>query len=163
MVDRDDDRTLRAYGLSVVRVEDDPQTSNPRTSFPSLAREWRTKTREIVAFDKTIEHSPLTLDSTTVRGLHVKTNGLELHAGVTSPVLYQNIFLSTQSETVLGASYEYKRGRSSLVPSVYSFPSEAQTGGTSGTLGSVCPRAFGGTRPWARYRRRRHDDLGCHN
>lgn len=141
MVDGNDHRTLRAYAVNVVRLdEDSSQDDDARTSLPALALEWRTKRHEVVLFDKTIEQSPLTLDGTIVRGAHLRTGGLQLHAGITSPVLYQNVFLSKQGEVVLGASYEMRAGRSSLTPNVYAYPSAPQTGGTDGTMASLLYR-----------------------
>ena len=138
MVDAGARRTLRAYAVNALdlgaRTAGD---QDARTSMPAMALEWRTENREVVVFDKLIEHSQLTLDGTTVRGGHLRLGGLEVHAGITSPVLYQDVFLSTQRETVLGASYALRAGRSSFTPSVYAFPSTPQTGGTQGTMASL--------------------------
>jgi hypothetical protein len=134
-------RTLRAYAVNVTRLDDSGADDfDARTSMPAMAVEWKSRDREVVLLDKWIDHSQLTLDGTTVRGGHLRLGGLELHAGVTSPVLYQNVFLSRQAETVLGASYELGLGRSSLTPSVYAYPSPPQTGGTDGAMGSLLYR-----------------------
>ena len=138
MTDGNSSRTLRAYAVNVTRLDErESQDSDARTSMPAMALEWKSRDREVVLLDKLIEHSQLTLDGTTVRGGHLRVGGLELHAGVTSPVLYQNVFLSRQAETVLGASYEMRLGRSSLTPSVYAYPSTPQTGGSDGAMGSL--------------------------
>jgi hypothetical protein len=141
LVDGNEHRTARGYVVNVLRLDNpDSGDTDARTSLPALAVEWRTRRYELVAFDKLIEHSQLTLDGVTVRGGHLRFDGLELHAGVTSPLLYQNVFLSTEREVVLGASYELRAGRSSVTPSVYSYPSEPATGGTKGTMGSLLYR-----------------------
>jgi hypothetical protein len=141
MVDGGEQRTWRAYALNALELAERPAGDrDERSSMPALALEWRTPQAELVAFDKLIEHSALTLDGMTVRGGHVRVGGLDLHAGVTSPVLYQDVFLSTRRETVLGASYEVVRGSSSLTPSVYGYPSAPQTGGTRGAVGSLMYR-----------------------
>lgn len=137
MVDGNDRRTYRAYAINVLRMEDDPSNGDSRVALPVLTAEWRTKDREIVVFDKLVEHTPLTIDGATVRGGHLRVDGLELHAGVTSPLLYENVFLSTHAETVLGASYQIGNGRQSLTPSLYAYPSDPQSGGTSGAMGSL--------------------------
>lgn len=137
LVDGNDHRTLRGYVVNMTRLDRDLADSDARTTIPALALEWRSRHDEVVVFDKLIEHSQLTLDGVTVRGLHVRTGGLELHAGVTSPLLYQNVFLSTQREVVLGASYELRAGRSAFTPSVYAYPSDPTTGGTKGAMGSL--------------------------
>lgn len=141
LVDGNDRRTVRGYVVDVVRL-DSPESvdTDSRMSLPALAVEYRTHRYELVAFDRLIEHSQLTLDGVTVRGGHLRFDGLELHAGVTSPLLYQNVFLSTQREVVLGASYELRAGRSSFTPNVYSYPSDPTTGGTKGTMGSLLYR-----------------------
>ena len=141
MVDASPRRTLRAYAVNVVRLDEvGSDDVDARTAVPALSLEWRTKRHEVVVFDKLIDHSPLTLDGVTVRGVHVRSGGLELHTGVTSPLLYQNVFLTTQQEVALGASYELRAGRSSVTPSVYAFPSTPATGGTEGTMGSLLYR-----------------------
>jgi hypothetical protein len=141
VTDGDNHRTLRAYAVNVTRLDArGTEDADARSSMPAMALEWKTKDREVVLLDKMIEHSQLTLDGTTVRGGHLRAGGLELHAGITSPVLYQNVFLSRQAETVLGASYEIGLGRSSLTPSVYAYPSAPQTGGSDGAMGSLLYR-----------------------
>jgi hypothetical protein len=138
MVDDSDQRTLRAYAVNVTRLDEPAEADlDPRTSMPAMALEWRGPRHELVLLDKTVEHSPLTLDGTTVRGLHLRAGGLQLHGGVTSPFLYQNVFLSTQREVVLGASYQLRAGRSSFTPNLYAFPTPPQTGGSDGTMGSM--------------------------
>ena len=141
LVDGSDRRTLRGYVVNVTRLDArNDSDADARSSLPALALEWRARRDELVVFDKTIDHSQLTLEGVTVRGVHVRAGGLELHAGVTSPVLYQNVFLSTQREVVLGASYELRAGRSSFTPSVYVYPSTPQTGGTEGSMTSMLYR-----------------------
>jgi hypothetical protein len=141
LVDRGDDRTLRGHVVNVLRLDSAPANDiDARASLPALSLEWRSKRDELVLFDKYIEHSPLTLDGTTVRGVHVRTSGVELHAGVTSPFLYQNVFLSTQREAVMGISAEMRAGRSSFVPSLYAYPSAPRTGGSDGATASLMYR-----------------------
>lgn len=143
MVDGSDRRTLRVHAVNVLRLDRDAAAAgdtDARTTFPAASVEWRRGDTEVVALDKLVEHSPLTLDGTTVRGGHLRVAGLELHAGVTSPLLYQNVFLSSGAETVLGASYDVKAGRSTLTPSVYAYPSTPTTGGTRGAMGSLLHR-----------------------
>jgi hypothetical protein len=141
MVDGSDERTLRAYAVNVTRLDDNPGSDlDPRSAMPFMSLEWRGPRHELVLLDKTVYHSPLTLNGTTVRGVHARAAGFELHGGVTSPVLYQDVFLSAHREVVLGASYEHKVGRSSFVPSVYGYPSEPLTGGSDGAMGSMLYR-----------------------
>jgi hypothetical protein len=140
LVDDGDHRLLRAYAATSTRLGSQAGDGDPRTSLPALALEWRKRRNELVLFDKTVEHSPLTLNGVTVRGLHVRYAGAELHAGVTSPLLYQGVFLETQRSVVLGASYEVRSGQSSFTPSVYGFPSTPDGGGTEGAMGSMMYR-----------------------
>lgn len=140
LVDRGDLRTLRGYAVNVTRLDTQASDVDSRTSLPALALEWRARRNELVLFDKTVDHSPLTLDNTTVRGVHVRVNGAELHAGITSPLLYQGFFLQTQRAVVLGASYELRTGRSTFTPNVYGYPSTPEGGGTEGAMGSVLYR-----------------------
>jgi hypothetical protein len=140
LVDDGDQRVLRAYAVTSTRLDNQASDGEPRTSLPALALEWRTRRNELVLFDKTVEHSPLTLNGVTVRGLHVRYAGAELHAGITSPLLYQGFLLETQRAPVLGASYEVRSGRSSFTPSVYGFPSAPEGRGTNGAMGSMMYR-----------------------
>lgn len=140
MVDGGDTQMLRGYAVTATLLEDHAGSRDPRTSLPALALEWRARRNELVLFDKTIEHSPLTLTGVTVRGLHVRYAGAELHAGITSPLLYQGFFFETQRAVVLGASYEIRSGQSSFTPSVYGYPTVSEGGGTEGAMGSMMYR-----------------------
>lgn len=140
IVDNDGRRTLRGYAVDATRFDAAGDSTDARSSLPALAVEWRAGRYQVVAFDQRIAHSPLTLDGVTVRGGHVQAGGLELHAGVTSPLLYQDVFLPTQRETVLGASYELATAAGALSPAIYRYPGAPATGGTSGTVGSLLYR-----------------------
>lgn len=141
MLDGGDQRTLRAYAVNVLRLETQSDgDQDARATLPALSLEWHAGGNEVVVFDKYLEHSPLTVDGVAVRGAHLRWSGLELHAGVTSPLLYQNVFLTTQRQVVLGASYELRAGDDAFVPAVYSFPSDPLNGATSGTMASILYR-----------------------
>jgi hypothetical protein len=108
-----------------------------RMSFPVASLELSTPKRTLVLLDAWVDHSPLTLDGISLRGAHYRGDGLEVHAGVTSPLLFQSFLLTQQREPALGASYRFAFGRSSLSPHLYYYPGPALGGGTSGAAASL--------------------------
>ncbi|HKO02098.1 MAG TPA: pilus assembly protein N-terminal domain-containing protein, partial [Thermoanaerobaculia bacterium] len=55
----------------------------PSSVVRSATYRITTPRRELTFFDSGLHHSPLTIDDTIVRGIHLRQNGLQLHAGYT--------------------------------------------------------------------------------
>jgi hypothetical protein len=120
-----------------------PSANNPYDSYSqssfalsSLSYQFRTAKRTVTLVDQTVVESPLTLNNTTVRGLHWQEGNWFFHAGYTSPAEFQNIFLPTLAEGVFGGGYRFfVTPTSSLTTSVYKLtvPGQDQTG-TAGMI-----------------------------
>ena len=128
-------RSVRLHATNVTRTSGS-LGAEARSSMPSAALEVSAGERELVVLDHLVEHSPLTLDGLTLRGLHLRGGGLEMHAGYTYATLYQGVFLPADREAALGASYRRTAGRTSFGPSVYWFPTVSEHGGSRGALAS---------------------------
>ncbi|HVR40905.1 MAG TPA: pilus assembly protein N-terminal domain-containing protein, partial [Thermoanaerobaculia bacterium] len=96
-----------------------------RATFRFLT--WRSTSpgRELTLFDDTVDLSPLTLQGTNVRGIHLRQGALELHAGNASTPIFGSLFTPEQRDLAAGVSYTLRRGAgSSWTPSVYAFPGQ---------------------------------------
>ncbi|MEA2491802.1 MAG: hypothetical protein QOH21_3594, partial [Acidobacteriota bacterium] len=89
-------------------------------TVPAVSYTIVTPKRELTLFDRTVDHSPLTLSGTTLRGVHYLDDHWRLHAGVTAYAAYQSFLLPTERETVLGAGYRI----GSFTPSVFVYPGQ---------------------------------------
>lgn len=105
----------------------------PAASF----RIW-TPARELVLLDDNVRASPLTLDGTIVRGIHVRDGGLQLHAGYSSFSIFDNLLFSRTRAAVAGISDALLLdGHSMIKPALYVFPTRHSGRGTAGTVASV--------------------------
>jgi hypothetical protein len=108
-----------------------------RTSFPWASVELTGSPGRLVLLDERVDHTPLTVQGASLRGVHFEGSGFKVHAGYTSPLLYQGFFLSSQAEAAIGVSYTFVKDRSAFTPTVYEFPLASSYGGTQGLLGSM--------------------------
>jgi hypothetical protein len=134
--------TARVHVANVTQTDPRPD-GDARTSFPSAALELSDSGHALVLLDQTVEQSPLTLDGTSLRGVHYRDSSLELHAGVTSPVLFRNVILPADPEAAVGGSYRWSWGRSAIGPALYYFDGNARYGGTRGAMATLL-YAYGG-------------------
>jgi len=82
-----------------------------------------TPKRELTLFDDIVDNSPLTLDGTIVRGIHLRESAWRLHAGYTSNALFGSFLVPSHRELILGGAYAWRLTHaSSLVPSVFLYP-----------------------------------------
>jgi len=79
--------------------------SRATTTLPSVSYRIFTKNREITFLDRIVDHSPLTIEQTAVRGIHYIDDRWAFHAGVTSYAAYQSFLLPAERTSVLGAAY----------------------------------------------------------
>ena len=108
-----------------------------RYSFPFMSLAIGRPHHRFTALDKYIEDTPLTLDGTTLRGAHYDSETLRLHAGFTSALLIDNVFISSQRETALGGAYRLSLGNFGIIPSFYYFVGDPTYGGSTGPMGSM--------------------------
>jgi hypothetical protein len=94
-----------------------------RNALPSVSYVVTTPARRLTLFDSYVQNSPLTLDGTVLRGVHLEQGNWRLHAGYTASTFYDGFLLPAQREIVVGASYIYSVNPAlRLMPSLYVFP-----------------------------------------
>jgi hypothetical protein len=103
----------------------DPQGTRATTSIASASYRIFTRNRELTLFDRDVDHSPLTLSNTPVRGIHYLDDHWRLHAGVTAYATYQSFFIPVDQQFVAGGGYAFRTTpRSTLTPSVFAYRGE---------------------------------------
>jgi hypothetical protein len=97
-----------------------------RSAFPVISLSLGTPSRGLILGDEMVARSPLTLDGTLLRGVHLRVGGLEIHTGFASALIYGSLFVPAQRETALGASYRFGTDSFHVSPSLYVFPDAAK-------------------------------------
>jgi hypothetical protein len=84
-----------------------------------------TPRRELTFFDSGLHHTPLTIDDTIVRGIHLRQDGWRLHAGYTMDASFGSLLLASDRDFIAGGGYEFRlSSRSRLMPSFFLFPDQ---------------------------------------
>lgn len=115
-------------------------SSGVSTSFPSLSYEIQTQRRDITILDQYMQTSPLTVYGSQVRGIHYQDDKWLFHFGYTSQTAFQNLFLPSEREMVVGAGRKFIVGEhSTLTSAVFYFPGPPSTieAGHEGAVGSL--------------------------
>jgi opacity protein-like surface antigen len=89
-------------------------------TVPSASYRIFTRNRELTLLDRVVDHSPLTLSGTTLRGAHYLDEHWRIHAGVTAYAAYQSFLLPTEREPVVGVGYKV----GSFTPSAFVYPGQ---------------------------------------
>jgi hypothetical protein len=96
-----------------------------RSTIPFAALSIGSGHRRLTLGDETVSRSPLTLDGTLLRGLHLREGRLEVHTGFASALMYGTLFVPAARETAAGASYSFGGSSLRVSPSLYFFPDAA--------------------------------------
>ena len=80
-----------------------------RVGFPLASYEIRRPGRDVVLIDDQVDNSPLTVNRSMVRGLHLRQGAWQFHGGFTTIATFQGLFLATDPETTLGISRTFGR------------------------------------------------------
>jgi hypothetical protein len=100
-----------------------PDSDSGRSiAMPSASIELHSGDRSVTLLDQYIEASPLTLDGTVVRGVHLRDATRELHVGVASIQPWGDLLLPEQGDRVASAAWRIDRGATSFVPSLLWLP-----------------------------------------
>lgn len=95
------------------------------TSIPMVSYRIFTRGHELTLFDREVDHSPLTLRNTPIRGVHYLDDHWRLHAGYTAYATYRSFLVPVERQLVAGGGYSFRTGlRSTLTPSFFAYPGE---------------------------------------
>ncbi|HEX2062748.1 MAG TPA: SPOR domain-containing protein, partial [Thermoanaerobaculia bacterium] len=101
--------------VRVVHHAEQPAGDRARTSIPSASLRFFTRKRELTLLDREVDHSPLTLAHTPVRGIHYLDERWRLHAGYTAYATYQSFLVPLERQLVFGGGYAIRAGRHARV------------------------------------------------
>lgn len=102
-----------------------PAGSRAETSIATAYYRLFGRGRELTIFDRDVDHSPLTLRNTPIRGVHYLDDRWRIHAGYTAYATYQSFFLPIERQLVAGGGYVHRTGaRSKITSSAFAFAGE---------------------------------------
>jgi hypothetical protein len=102
-----------------------PVGDRAATSVPSVSYRIFTRGHELTLFDRDVDHSPLTLRNTPLRGVHYLDDHWRLHAGYTAYAAYRSFFIPVERQLVAGGGYAFRTGpRSTLTPTFFAYPGQ---------------------------------------
>lgn len=102
-----------------------PAGGRAQTSVATAYYRLFTRGRELTLFDRDVDHSPLTLSRTPIRGVHYLDDRWRLHAGFTAFTTYQSFFIPLERQFVAGGGYAFRTGpRSTLTPGAFHYRGE---------------------------------------
>lgn len=111
--------------LRTVHQGAEPRGERARTSIASASYRIFTRRREVTLFDRDVDHSPLTLAATPVRGIHYLDDRWRLHAGYTAYAAYRSFLIPVERQLVAGGGYVFRTGaRSTVMPSLFAIRGE---------------------------------------
>lgn len=97
----------------------------PGSVLRSATYRITTPRRELTFFDSGLHHSPLTIDDTIVRGIHLRQDHLQLHAGYTMNASFGSLLLASERDFIIGGGYEYRVSPHAIVmPSLFAYPTK---------------------------------------
>jgi hypothetical protein len=104
-----------------------PVGDRAATSVPSVSYRIFTRGHELTLFDRDVDHSPLTLRNTPLRGIHYLDGHWRLHAGYTAYAAYRSFFIPVERQLVAGGGYAFRTGpRSTLTPTFFAYPGQGK-------------------------------------
>jgi hypothetical protein len=124
-ITREEKNRKTEIAARVVHHAAEPVGDRATTSVPAVSYRIFTRGREITFFDREVDHSPLTLSHTPVRGLHYLDDHWRIHAGYTAYAAYQSFLIPVERQTVAGAAYAFRAtSRSTITPGVFAYRGE---------------------------------------
>jgi hypothetical protein len=114
-----------------------PQPGESRMVLPSAFYRVTTRKWDLTLLDQTVANSPLTVNGSTLRGIHFQSGRWLFHAGYETLASFHGFLLPVQTEGAVGAGYIIPLGSNShLTPNFYYFYQSGQ-GLTTGHPGGV--------------------------
>ena len=115
------------------------QQGQSRVALSSATYQIVTPLRDITLFDQYVDESPLTINSSIIRGFHMKQGNWFVHAGYTSVATFEGLFLPLQPEFVGGGGYRYPITENSAITATFYHIQVPSTDlfGHSGSIGTL--------------------------
>lgn len=110
---------------TIHQAGDDRQAGRAQTSVATASVRLFRRGRELTLLDREVDHSPLTLASTPLRGIHYIDDHWRLHAGATAYATYRSFLVPVERQFVAGGGYAFRAGaRSTITPSLFAIRGE---------------------------------------
>lgn len=98
------------------------QADRAQTSIATASVRLFRRNRELTLLDRDVDHSPLTLSATPLRGVHYVDEHWRLHAGMTAYAMYRSFVVPVERQFVAGGGYAFRAGaRSTITPSLFAY------------------------------------------
>lgn len=95
------------------------------SALPFASLELQAPGRTLTLLDQFVRSSPLTLDGTMLRGVHLQQNGLDLHAGMASERRFDDLLIPSTGERAAGLSLSVPSGGLQWQPALTWLPDSA--------------------------------------
>jgi hypothetical protein len=115
------ERSTTRVRVNAVRSGEDSGASRS-LALPSASIEHQTADRTITLLDQYVDASPLTLDGAVIRGAHLSSRTLEIHAGVASAQPWDDALVPEQGDRAASVAMRVDRGAVTFTPSVVWLP-----------------------------------------
>ncbi|HET8775400.1 MAG TPA: carboxypeptidase-like regulatory domain-containing protein [Thermoanaerobaculia bacterium] len=110
---------------TIHQAGDDRQAGRAQTSVATASVRLFRRNRELTLLDRDVDHSPLTLASTPLRGVHYLDEHWRLHAGMTAYATYRSFLVPIERQFVAGGGYAFRASaRSTITPSLFAIRGE---------------------------------------
>jgi hypothetical protein len=110
---------------TIHQAGDDRQAGRAQTSIATASVRLFRRNRELTLLDRDVDHSPLTLASTPLRGIHYLDEHWRLHAGMTAYATYRTFLVPVERQFVAGGGYAFRASaRSTITPSLFAVRGE---------------------------------------
>ena len=124
-VTRADAKRRTEASVRTVHQTATPRGERARTSVAGASYRVFTRGRELTFLDRDVDHSPLTLAATPLRGIHYLDDHWRLHAGYTAYATYRSFLVPVERQLVAGGGYAFRTGaRSTLTSSFFAIRGE---------------------------------------
>jgi hypothetical protein len=108
--------------VRTIHQTDTPQGERARTSVATASVRLFRRNRELTLLDRDVDHSPLTLAATPLRGIHYLDDHWRLHAGITAYATYRSFLIPVERRFVAGGGYAFRAGpRSTVTPTFFMY------------------------------------------
>ncbi len=122
-VAREEKNKRTEAGIRTIYHPAEPIGDRAKTSIATAYYRLFTRGHELTLFDRDVDHSPLTLEATPLRGIHYLDSHWRLHAGYTAYASYRSFLIPVDRQLVVGGGYALRATqRSTFTPTFFAYP-----------------------------------------